>query len=126
MFTHKHTRRQILVFKQRCAAAGLNSHVNSECLPCSQWLSSAATGLQPACGSVKVREGQQALQMSITLPTSTSVLNIDIYISKQEPVQGCTGSNTASLITILFCPSLILFSSCILQVTTEQTLNSIG
>lgn len=27
-----------------CAAAGLNPHVSSECQPCSQWLSSAATG----------------------------------------------------------------------------------
>lgn len=27
-----------------CAATGLNPHVSSECQPCSQWLSSAATG----------------------------------------------------------------------------------
>lgn len=27
-----------------CVAAGLNPHVSSECQPCSQWLSSAATG----------------------------------------------------------------------------------
>ena len=38
---------QMLV-RPGCAAAGLNPHVNSECVPCSQWLSSAATGLQPA------------------------------------------------------------------------------
>lgn len=40
-----------------CAAAGLNPHVNSECVPCSQWLSSAATGLQPA-GGRKERSGR--------------------------------------------------------------------
>lgn len=43
------------------AAAGLNPHVNSECVPCSQWLSSAAEGLQPAGGrkerSGRAREG---------------------------------------------------------------------
>lgn len=48
--------KQMLV-QPGCAAAGLNPHVNSKCQPCSQWLSSAATGLQPAGGRSKGQGG---------------------------------------------------------------------
>lgn len=47
---HTQSRQQQMTTCPGCAAAGLNPHVNSECVPCSQWLSSAATGLQPAGG----------------------------------------------------------------------------
>ncbi len=48
--THPALCHEQMLVQPGCAAAGLNPHVNSECLPCSQWLSSAATGLQPAGG----------------------------------------------------------------------------
>lgn len=55
---HTQSRQQQMASRPGCVVAGLNPHVNSECVPCSQWLSSAATGLQPAGGRKgKVREG---------------------------------------------------------------------
>lgn len=54
---HARSRQQQMAACVGCVAAGLNPHVSSECVPCSQWLSSAATGLQPV-GGRKERSGR--------------------------------------------------------------------
>lgn len=54
---HARSRQQQMAACPGCVVAGLNPHVNSECVPCSQWLSSAATGLQPV-GGRKERSGR--------------------------------------------------------------------
>lgn len=64
-----------------CAAAGLNPHVSSECLPCSQWLSSAATRLQPAGGK---GQGGAGPHQAASTPELQTRWNVRLALIKRK------------------------------------------
>lgn len=64
-----------------CAAAGLNPHVSSECQPCSQWLSSAATG--PGADTHGGLEDRKEAQLLLSSPCKKKA-NKDKNITGQQ------------------------------------------